>query len=202
MTEPIHAVSPLATDIPAGLDVDSIVATVRESGVSAPAAEQDGLTAAVNRAEDHGIDLSIVIVPDEPRHDSQLRDLATAVGAREGGTVLVLSPGQVGTFSDSISRVTLEAGQDRTYTGNHVVAADNFVDTLVEDQTPWGLLTGGLVVIVAAVADVARTFVIRPTDTDARLLHRTSVRKKSEKLFRANTEFTALCLVELQMCHL
>ncbi|MCX6492778.1 MAG: hypothetical protein NTX68_17620 [Rhodococcus sp.] len=93
MTEPIHAVSPLATDIPAGLDVDSIVATVRESGVSAPAAEQDGLTAAVNRAEDHGIDLSIVIVPDEPRHDSQLRDLATAVGAREGGTVLVLSPG-------------------------------------------------------------------------------------------------------------
>ena len=40
----------------------------------------------------------------------------------------------------------------RTYTGNHVVAADNFVDTLVDDQTPWGLLTGGLVVVVAAVA--------------------------------------------------
>ncbi|AMY55628.1 MULTISPECIES: Rv1476 family membrane protein, partial [Nocardiaceae] len=161
MTEPIHVVSPLATDIPAGLDVDSIVATVRESGVSAPAAEQDGLTAAVNRAEDHGIDLSIVIVPDEPRHDSQLRDLATAVGAREGGTVLVLSPGQVGTFSDSISRVTLEAGQDRTYTGNHVVAADNFVDTLVEDQTPWGLLTGGLVVIVAAVAALTAAVKVR-----------------------------------------
>ncbi|NIL88347.1 hypothetical protein RhoFasSB10_00629 [Rhodococcus fascians] len=161
MPEPIHAVSPLATDIPAGLDVDSIVATVRESGVSAPAAEQDGLTAAVKRAEDHGIDLSIVIVPDEPRHDSQLRDLATAVGAREGGTVLVLSPGQVGTFSDSISRVTLEAGQDRTYTGNHVVAADNFVDTLVEDQTPWGLLTGGLVVIVAAVAALTAAVKVR-----------------------------------------
>ncbi|CCQ16543.1 putative membrane protein [Rhodococcus sp. AW25M09] len=152
MPEPIHAVSPFATDIPAGVDVDSIVATVRESGVSAPADEEAGLSDAVARADDHGIDLSIVIVPNEPRHDSQLRDLATAVGARDGGTVLVLSPGQVGTFSDSISRVTLEAGQDRTYTGNHVVAADNFVDTLVEDQTPWGLLTGGLVVAVAAVA--------------------------------------------------
>ncbi|MFI8565883.1 DUF6676 family protein [Rhodococcus sp. NPDC078407] len=152
MPEPMHAVSPLATDIPAGLDVDSIVATVRESGVSAPAEEEAGLSAAVDRAEEHGIDLSIVIVSTDPRHDSQLRDLATAVGAREGGTVLVLSPGQVGTFSDSISRVTLEAGQDRTYTGNHIVAADNFVDTLVEDETPWGLLTGGLVVVVAAVA--------------------------------------------------
>ncbi|MEW1931086.1 DUF6676 family protein [Rhodococcus sp. NPDC079359] len=161
MPEPIHAVSPLATDIPAGLDVDSIVATVRESGVSAPADEEAGLSAAVARAEDHGIDLSIVIVPTEPRHDSQLRDLATAIGAREGGTVLVLSPGQVGTFSDSISRVTLEAGQDRTYTGNHVVAADNFVDTLVEDQTPWGLLTGGLVIVVAAVATLTAAVKVR-----------------------------------------
>ncbi|OZD66777.1 hypothetical protein CH272_08840 [Rhodococcus sp. 05-340-1] len=161
MPEPIHAVSPLATDIPAGLDVDSIVATVRESGVSAPADEEAGLSSAVARAEDHGIDLSIVIVPNEPRHDSQLRDLATAVGAREGGTVLVLSPGQVGSFSDSISRVTLEAGQDRTYTGNHVVAADNFVDTLVEDQTPWGLLTGGLVIVVAAVATLTAAVKVR-----------------------------------------
>lgn len=152
MSDPIFVASPFVTDIPAGLDVDSIVATVRQSGVSAPADEVSGLSAAVVRAEEHGIDLAIVIVPDEPRHDSQLRDLATAVGAREGGTVLVLSPGQVGTFSDSISRVTLEAGQDRTYTGNHVVAADNFVDTLVEDHTPWGVLTGGLVVAVAAVA--------------------------------------------------
>ncbi|MCZ4520273.1 hypothetical protein O4220_17305 [Rhodococcus ruber] len=172
MPEPIHAVSPLATDIPAGLDVDSIVATVRETGVSGPADEEAALSAAVARAEEHGIDLSIVIVPNEPRHDSQLRDLATAVGAREGGTVLVLSPGQVGTFSDSISRVTLEAGQDRTYTGNHIVAADNFVDTLVEDQTPWGLLTGGLVVVVAAVATLtavvkARRFRARAAATES-----------------------------------
>lgn len=172
MPELIHAVSPLATDVPAGLDVDSIVATVRESGVSAPADEEAGLSSAVARAEEHGIDLSIVIVPNEPRHDSQLRDVATAVGAREGGTVLVLSPGQVGTFSDSISRVTLEAGQDRTYTGDHIVAADNFVDTLVEDQTPWGLLTGGLVVVVAVAAALtavvkARRFRARATMTES-----------------------------------
>ncbi|MEO7079812.1 MAG: DUF6676 family protein, partial [Rhodococcus sp. (in: high G+C Gram-positive bacteria)] len=115
----------------------------------------------VQRAEEHGVDLGIVVMEKDPVHDSQLRDLATAVGTQDGGTVLVLSPGQVGSFSDTVSRVTLEAGQDRTYTGNPVVGADNFVDTLVGPQTPWGLITGLILVLVTAVAAATAVAKIR-----------------------------------------
>ena len=149
MPEPILAFVPLFADVPPGIDVDDIVADVAATGVSAPASLEGDLQSAVARAEEHGIDLSIIVVERDPRHDSQLRDLATAVGAEDGGTVLVLSPGQVGSFSDSVSRVTLEAGQDRTYTGNPVLAADNFVDTLVAPQTPWTLITAVVILIVA-----------------------------------------------------
>ncbi|MBY6410012.1 hypothetical protein HQ346_01380 [Rhodococcus sp. BP-252] len=175
MPEPIHAIAPLAAfvplaaDIPPGVDVDSIVAAVEATGVSAPASVEDGLLDAVQRAEDNGIDLSIVVVEQNASHDSQLRDLATAVGAQDGGTVLVLSPGQVGSFSDSVSRVVLEAGQDRTYTGDPVVAADNFVDTLTGDQTPWALMTGVIVVVVAgAAAATAVAKVRRHTSVEQR----------------------------------
>ncbi|WP_236077466.1 Rv1476 family membrane protein [Rhodococcus sp. P1Y] len=165
--EPILSISPLGAtlpfkaDVPAGVDVDSIVAEVAADGVSAPASIEGDLLATVQRAQENGIDLGIVVVPDNPRHDSQLRDLATAVGAEDGGTVLVLSPGQVGSFSDTISRVTLEAGQDTTYTGNPVVAANNFVDTLVGPQAPWSLITVVLIVIVAAGAAVTAAAKVR-----------------------------------------
>ncbi|SNS21618.1 Rv1476 family membrane protein [Rhodococcoides kyotonense] len=162
---PLAAFVPLAADVPPGVDVDTIVAEVRETGVSAPPSIEDALLGAVDRAEDNGIDLSIVVVENNPSHDSQLRDLATAVGAQDGGTVLVLSPGQVGSFSDTVSRVTLEAGQDRTYTGDPVVAADNFVDELVGDQTPWALMTGVIVVIVAGAAAATAVAKIRRRST-------------------------------------
>jgi hypothetical protein len=157
MPEPILAFAPLAADVPPGVDVNTIVTEVAATGVSAPSDIRDDLISAVQRAEEHGIDLSIVVVKDNPRHDSQLRDLATAVGTEDGGTVLVLSPGQVGSFSDSVSRVVLESGQDRTYTGDPVVAADNFVDTLVDPNTPWTLITVAvlLLVTVAAAATAA-----------------------------------------------
>ncbi|MET0198205.1 MAG: DUF6676 family protein [Rhodococcus fascians] len=149
MPVPGLAFTPMSADVPPGVDVDTIVAEVAATGVSAPASIESRLESAVDRAEEHGIDLSIVVVEDNPRHDSQLRDLATAVGAEDGGTVLVLSPNQVGSFSDSVSRVVLEAGQDRTYTGDPVVAADNFVDTLIEPSAPWTAITAVILVVVA-----------------------------------------------------
>lgn len=150
MPDPILAFVPLAAEVPPGTDIDSIVADIAESGISAPSALRSDLQAVVQRAEEHGVDLGIVVMDKDPVHDSQLRDLATAVGTQDGGTILVLSPGQVGSFSDTVSRVTLEAGQDRTYTGNPVIGADNFVDTLVGPQTPWGLITGLILVLVTA----------------------------------------------------
>nr|WP_296767094.1 DUF6676 family protein [Rhodococcus sp. (in: high G+C Gram-positive bacteria)] len=168
MPEPILAFVPLAADVPPGIDVDAIVAEVAATGVSAPADVEGGLLEAVQRAEQHGIALSVVVVDQNPRHDSQLRDLATAVGARDGGTVLVLSPGQVGSFSDSVSRVVLESGQDRTYTGDPVVAADNFVDTLVDPQTHWTLITVALLVVVAAAGAVTAAVKVRRRSAPAR----------------------------------
>ncbi len=161
MPDPILAFVPLAAEVPPGTDIDSIVADIAESGVSAPSALRSDLQAVVQRAEEHGVDLGIVVMEKDPVHDSQLRDLATAVGTQDGGTVLVLSPGQVGSFSDTVSRVTLEAGQDRTYTGDPVVGADNFVDTLVGPQTPWGLITGLILVLVTAVAAATAVAKIR-----------------------------------------
>lgn len=161
MPEPILTIIPLAADVPPDVDVDAIVADVAATDVSAPASIEGELQAAVARAEGNGIDLAIVVVENSVGHDSQLRDLATAVGAEDGGTVLVLGPGQVGSFSDSISRVVLEAGQDRTYTGDPAVAADNFVDTLVGPQEPWALITGVLILFVAGCAAATAAVKVR-----------------------------------------
>ncbi|MFZ2173873.1 MAG: DUF6676 family protein [Rhodococcus sp. (in: high G+C Gram-positive bacteria)] len=144
-----HAALPLSADLPEDVDLGDVITDLADDGVAAPAQDVADLAQIVDRAGNHGIELSIVVLEEDPGRDSQLRDLATEVGAEEGGTVLVLSPSWVGTYSDSISRVDLEAGQDRTYTGDPVVAADNFVDDLVEPSLPWALLT---VVVVAVVA--------------------------------------------------
>lgn len=141
---------PSATDLPPGITLDELLVDLADDQVSAPPDLVADLVDQVARAREHGIDLSVVVVDRNPRIDSQLRDLATEVGAEDGGTVLVLSPGWVGTFSDSLDRVTLEAAQDRTYTGDPVVSTSNFVDSVIEPSPPWTLMTILLVLVVAA----------------------------------------------------
>ncbi len=143
---------PSATDLPPGVTVESILADLSDDRVAAPSDQVDDLVAEVERARQHGVDLSVVVIDRDPRMDSQLRDLATEVGADDGGTVLVLSPGWVGTYSDSLDRVTLEAAEDRTYTGDPVVSTKNFVDTVIAPSPPWTALTLVLVLLVAAAA--------------------------------------------------
>lgn len=157
VTVPVHSALPLSTDLPEDIDVSDVVADVSDDGVSAPSDETGELAAVVDRAAEHGIKLSIVVLDEDPGRDSQLRDLATEVGAEEGGTVLVLSPSWVGTYSDSISRVLLESGQDRTYTGDAVVSANHFVDEVVESGPPWALFTAVIVAIVV-IASAATFF--------------------------------------------
>ncbi|MCQ4118514.1 Rv1476 family membrane protein [Rhodococcus tibetensis] len=158
-TLPAPTALPLSADLPEGLDVADVVTDVSDDGVSAPADEVSDLVAVVDRAAEHGIELSIVVLDEDPGRVSQLRDLATEVGQEEGGTVLVLSPSWVGTYSDSISRVLLESGQDRTYTADPVVAADHFVDEIVASGPPWALMTALIVAVVAIAA--AATFYAR-----------------------------------------
>ncbi|CAM2768167.1 DUF6676 family protein [Skermania piniformis] len=134
---------PFATDLPSDVDLDAVLAGVRDDHVSAPADVDDELVQIADRARADGLSLSIVVIDKNPRHDSQLRDLATDVGRTEHGTVLVLSPDWVGTYSDSISRVRLEGAEDAAkYTGGEsVVAAQRFVDDLETPYVSWTAIT-------------------------------------------------------------
>ncbi len=162
---------PAATDLPPGVTLETILADLVDDQLSVPENVENSeldpseLVEQVQRAQDHGIDLSVVVVESNPYMDSQLRDLATAVGSEDGGTVLVLSPDWVGTFSDSLDRVTLEAAQDRTYTGDPVVSTTNFVDSLLEPGQPWTLMTLVLILVVAAVGGLTYLAKRRRADT-------------------------------------
>lgn len=146
---------PIAAKIPDDVSVDSVLADLADDGVSAPAADVDGLRDVVARAHDEGIDLKIVVLESNPPRAEQLRDLATEVGSVDGGTVLVLSPSSPGTYSDTISRVVLEGAQDHTFTGNAVQSANNFLDEVTAPQVSWGLVTAVLVLVVALVGGVS-----------------------------------------------
>ncbi|MEU8899835.1 DUF6676 family protein [Nocardia sp. NPDC048505] len=99
-------------------------------------------------ARSQGIELSIVVVPGNPGHDSSLRDLATEVGKAEQGTVVVFSDDWVGTYSDSISRVRLEWAEDaaKYKGGGHTTeAAQIFTHRLATgDGLSWTAITGVL----------------------------------------------------------
>ncbi|MCK0175197.1 MULTISPECIES: DUF6676 family protein [Mycobacteriaceae] len=144
--------------IPPDLDLNKVLAEVGEDGVSAPpGADEAGLRQVVSEAQADGIDLKIVVIDRDPHLDTPLRDIATEVGiAYPDSTVLALSPSFAGTYSDSIDRVTLEAGQDLAKTGNPVQSAQNFVDQITTDDFPWTLLTIALVLLVAAAAAATR----------------------------------------------
>lgn len=143
-------VRPMAADLPPKVELSDILEDVADDSVSAPDKIENELVDVVHRAKEHDIDLRIVVLDKDPGRDSQLRDLSTEVGAEDGGTVLVLSPSWVGTFSDSISRVQLEGGQDRTYTDSSVDAANNFLDEIIDPGPPWALMTLVLIFVVVA----------------------------------------------------
>ncbi|MFC4604628.1 DUF6676 family protein [Rhodococcus kronopolitis] len=150
---------PAPADIPPDVNIDTVVADVADDGVSAPSADVPGLQAVVARAKEQGLDLKVVVLAQNPWRDEQLRDIASAVGREDGGTVLVLSPSWVGSYSDTLSRVTVEDAQDHAYTGNAVQSASNFADEILGPGEPYGLITAGLLVLVGGA--VAATWVVR-----------------------------------------
>ncbi|MGW0042093.1 Rv1476 family membrane protein [Rhodococcus sp. NPDC003348] len=150
---------PAPADIPPGVDIDTVLADLADDGVSAPSGDVAGLQAVVARAQEHGLNLRVVVLAENPGRDSQLRDIATEVGVHDGGTVLVLSPSWVGTYSDSLPRVSVEDAQDRAYTGNAVDSANQFLDTVIQPDAPYGLITIALVLVVGGGA--AATWMLR-----------------------------------------
>lgn len=147
-----HSVfGPLATGLPDGTDMDEIRADLADDHVAAPAGEdQVALAEIVADAREHGIPLSVVVVPGNPWHDSQLRDLATELGKSEQGTVAVFSDDWIGTYSDTISRVRLEWAEDKAkYKGGDSTAAVGiFTDRLEQPEgISWTVLTGVLLAL-------------------------------------------------------
>ncbi|MGV9820684.1 Rv1476 family membrane protein [Nocardia xishanensis] len=143
--------SPMAAELPPTINdsaLRTIKADVADNHVATPKGkDQTGLEAIVTEARSHGIPLSIVVIPGNPGHDSNLRDLATEIGKVQHGTVVVLSDDWVGTYSDSISRVRLEWAEDaaKGKQGNSVEAARDFVGHLEEPESvSWTAITSVL----------------------------------------------------------
>ncbi|KKW65539.1 hypothetical protein BST23_20000 [Mycolicibacterium elephantis] len=151
--------------IPPDVDMDQINADVADDGVAVPpsaAADVPGLREVVEQAGQHGIDLKIVVVENNPPIDTPLRDIATEVGqAHPGSTVLVLSPSESGTYSPTIDRVTLEAGQDVAEGRGTVQGAKNFLSELTTDHFPWTTFTILLVLGVVAAVVATRMLQVR-----------------------------------------
>jgi hypothetical protein len=148
--------------IPQDVDLTAVKAQVAASGVSAPPGDVPGLLEVVNQARSEGINLKIVMLDHNPPNDTPLRDISTVVGADyPDGTVLTLSPSYVGSYSSHFPRVTLEAGEDHSKTGNAVLSAQNFLHELSTPEFPWTGLTIFLLIGVLAAAVGTRFLQLR-----------------------------------------
>ncbi|KUI27872.1 hypothetical protein AU196_17675 [Mycobacterium sp. IS-1742] len=157
-----HVIPILPGFIPPDVDMTKVIADVGDDGVSAPGADVAGLRQVVSEARSDGIDLKIVVIDTNPHIDTPLRDIATEVGqAYPGSTVLALSPSYAGTYSSTLDRVTLEAGQDLAKTGDPVQSSKNFVDQVTTPDFPWTALTIALVIGVGAASAVTRWLQVR-----------------------------------------
>jgi uncharacterized protein DUF6676 len=158
-----HVIPFLPSYIPPDVDMNQVKADVADDGVSVPvadAADVPALRQVVEEAMQKGIDLKIVVIPNNPPIDTPLRDIATEVGnAFPGSTVLAISPSWAGTYSTTFDRVTLEAGQDLAKTGDAVQSARNFVSELTTPHFPWTPFT--IVLILAVIAAVVATRVLQ-----------------------------------------
>ncbi|MCE5290907.1 MAG: hypothetical protein LLG14_16940 [Nocardiaceae bacterium] len=145
---------PAPANLPPGADVGLILAGLRGDHVYAPAADEAALEGVVANAKSRGIELSIVVVPDLPANDRQLRDLATKVGEQTHGTVLVLGRDLVGTNSDSIPRVRIDAAEDvaEGQHGDYVGAAERFLNEVSQPGLPFTEITLLLCGVTAAIA--------------------------------------------------
>jgi hypothetical protein len=157
-----HVIPFLPSYIPTDVDLNQVKAEVGDDGVSAPAQDVASLSEVVAEARKEGIDLKIVVVDKDPPVDTPLRDIATEVGsAYPGSTVLALSPSYAGTYSSTVDRVTLEAGQDVAKTGNPVQSSENFVSEVTTQHFPWTTMTIVLVLGVMAAVIATRLLQIR-----------------------------------------
>lgn len=131
---------PQIAGLPQNVDLEGVRTDLADNHVAAPSGvDQDEVAAIVAHARAQGIDLSVVVTDGNPWHDSELRDLATEVAKTEHGTVLVLSRDWAGTYSDTFSRVKLEAAEDAVEWVRPVEAiatkTQTFIDRVEDEPT-------------------------------------------------------------------
>jgi hypothetical protein len=155
----------LPSYIPPDVDMNQVLADVRDDGVSVPPADAKvvpELRQVIADAREHGIDLKIVVIATNPPIDTPLRDIATEVGEEyPGSTVLAMSPTWAGTYSPTFDRATLEAGQDIAKNGDPVASSKNFVSELTTSHFPWTAFSVVLVVLVLGAAVATRLLQVR-----------------------------------------
>jgi hypothetical protein len=160
-----HVIPFLPSYIPPDVDMNQVLADVRDDGVSVPPADANDVSAlrqVVADARAQGIDLKIVVIATNPPIDTPLRDIATEVGeAYPGSTVLAMSPSWAGTYSKDFDRVTLEAGQDIAKNGDPVQSSKNFLGELTTPHFPWTAFSVLLTVLVLAAAVATRFLQVR-----------------------------------------
>jgi len=134
---------------PTWLDFRQVSDDLADDGVAAPAQYVDGLRQVVADAHEHGLDLKLVYTEAPAGVYTQARDLATMLGQEHPGTIMVRTPLLVGSHSDTLSRATLEAGQDDAYREHDpVMSAVVFEHAVTRPSPSWGLFAGGLLLVI------------------------------------------------------
>ncbi|MBT0568063.1 DUF6676 family protein [Williamsia sp. CHRR-6] len=147
----------MPTIIPADISLSDIERDLADDRVSAPAADVPGLVAVSKKAQAKGHDMYFVVLEQDQDKFTYLRDIATALQHKTGGTVIVFSPSTLGTASDDFSRVQLEQAQDRVANHNPTLSANQMLDRMTEQtQVPWTVVTLGLILVVVLGAVGAR----------------------------------------------
>ena len=139
---------------PNWLDYQQVSADLADDGVAAPPQFVDGLREVVADADAHGLDLKIVYTEAPAAVYTQARDLATMLGREHQGTILVRTPLFVGSYSDTLPRARLEAGQDDAFKEiDPVISAVVFENKVLQPGPSWPAVAGTLLLVtVVAVA--------------------------------------------------
>ncbi|WP_148281499.1 DUF6676 family protein [Tsukamurella sp. 1534] len=164
---------PIITEVPDDVDLAALESDLKDDGVAvlnpAHAGAKDDLAGVVQDAQAKGIEnFKVIVLAHDYDPDTSLRDLGNQVAKDMGEktTILTMSPSQVAGYSNGqLSRYQIEKGQDG-YTGKLALhdppkAAQDFVDVAHDATFPWAALTIALVLIVAALAGVARVLVCK-----------------------------------------
>ncbi|MFT3662319.1 MAG: hypothetical protein QM809_13300 [Gordonia sp. (in: high G+C Gram-positive bacteria)] len=139
------------------LDMPAIVASLKATGVYAPADQVPALKKVVAKAKADGHDLNLVVLEQSYVPFTVFRDIATNLQEQVGGTVIVRGANAIGTSSSEFSRVQLEDGASSLKGGMApAVAMEQLYDRAAAPHVDWTLVTLGLIVVVVIGAVLAR----------------------------------------------